>query len=168
MIKLDLKQNAFHTLRHAIEHLACASKDDELSIGRQWEDDHGVVWEQEGHKYYLPVGLLSRRPAKYNLKFALLHLIQSCELLLKAHLVETKGPNSILEGKNGLRTITIHKALSLTKTSLNGLLTHQEFELLCKANDIRNQMQHHQLEYSENVLLKLCNEFLIICCFLSQ
>jgi hypothetical protein len=118
MIKLDLKQNAFHTLRHAIEHLACASEDDELSIGRKWDHNYTcVVWERDGRQFFQPVGPLTQRPAPYNLKFALLHLIQSCELLLKAHLVETRGPSSILDGKNGQRTITIHKALSLASAS---------------------------------------------------
>jgi hypothetical protein len=169
MIKLDLKQNAFHTLRHAIEHLACASKDDELPSGKKWDhDDDGVVWERDGRKFFEPAGPLARRPAPYNLKFALLHLIQSCELLLKAHLVETCGASSILDGKNGQRTITIHKALSLTSASVNGLLTSHEFELLCRANDLRNQMQHHSWAYAENVLRRICMEFLVICCFLSQ
>ena len=170
MIKLTLKQNAFHTLRHAIEHLAWASKDDESSSGKKWDHDSDcVVWKRDGGEVSQPVGPLGRRPARYNLKFALLHLIQSCELLLKAHLVETRGASSILDGKKGAqKTITIHKALTLASSSVGGLLTSDEFELLCRANDLRNQLQHHELAYATDVLCRICMDFLVICCFLSQ
>jgi hypothetical protein len=169
MIKLDLKQNAFHTLRHGIEHLAWASMDDESSSGRKWDRDSDcVVWKRDGREVFQPVGPLARRPARYNLKFALLHLIQSCELLLKAHLVETRGASSILDGKGGQKTITIHKALSLASSSVEGLLTSDEFELLCRANDLRNQLQHYELAYAADVLHQICMDFLVICCFLSQ
>jgi len=169
MIKLDLKQNAFHTLRHAIQHLAWASEDRESWQTRKWNSEGDCVqWKQDGHDVFQSVGPLGRRPARYNLKFALLHLIQSCELLLKAHLVASHGPSFILQGKTGEKTISIHKALTLTGSGITDLLTPPEFELLCRANDLRNQIQHHELAFRADALRQICIDFLAVCCFLSQ
>jgi hypothetical protein len=167
MIKLNLKQNAFHTLRHAIQQMADASRDNELAYGREW-DGHDVFYTENGQRVYQPVGPLGRRPASYNLKFALLHLIQSCELLLKAHLVETQGSASIIEAKNGQKTINIYEALKRASKSIQGLLTLNEVELLFSANALRNQIQHFEFEYRTDAMRQLCVDFLIICRHLAQ
>lgn len=167
MITLTLKQNAFHTLRHAIEHLSLASAK-ESANERRWDyQNEGLVWTRDGSKMFMPAGPLAKRPAAYNLPFALLHLIQASELLLKAHLVEAHGPASILEN-GGPKTITIYKALKLTASRVVELLTVQEWELLCRANELRNHLQHHELAYREAVLRGLCIDFLAVCCLLSQ
>jgi hypothetical protein len=167
MIKLSLKQNAFHTLRHAIEHLGMAAEEDVLPSDQKWDKTGEYVVSNGGRTFWSP-GLLGKRPAIYNLKFALLHLIQSCELLLKAHLVETQGPESILDSKNAQRTITIFRALTRVGADVRGLLTKEEFELLSHANDLRNQIQHHEFEFEDDRLRQLCVDFLVICSFLSQ
>jgi ribosomal protein L37E len=169
MIKLNLKQNAFHTLRHAIQQMADASREDDLAYGRKWDERFQTVdYTENGRVYYQPVGPLARRPARYNLKFALLHLIQSCELFLKAYLVETQGSASILDAKNGQRTITLYEALKRASKSIQGLLTLGEVELLFSANALRNQIQHFEFEYRTDALRQLCVDFLVICRLLAQ
>jgi hypothetical protein len=168
MVKLNLKQNAFHTLRQAIEHLAWAAKGDKASGGKKWDETNNCLISERGNQVtFHDVGPLARRPAEYNLKFALLHLIQSCELLLKAHLVETRGPDSILDSKAG-RTITLTKALTIVGSSIKRLLTTKEFDLLLRAKDLRNQMQHSEFAYQSDHLRQICTDFLVICSFFSQ
>lgn len=169
MIKLNLKQNAFHTLRHAIEHLALAAEDDETACGKKWDDeDECVVSQCNGRVTCQFAGPLARRPARYNLKFALQHLIQACELLLKAHLVAVHGRQSIADPKNSKKTISLYKALTLASSAVGGLLTQEEVELLFRANDLRNQVQHHEFAYEHERLRQICIEFLAICSLFSQ
>lgn len=88
MVKLNLRQNALHTLRHAVEHLHLSAEENHGWLnGASFDyDTHDVAWTSEkGHLSFAgsDYGFTSP-PASYNLKFALLHLIHGSELLLKA------------------------------------------------------------------------------------
>src|SRR5690242_5880600 len=83
-IKLNLRQNALHTLHHAVEHLYWSDDDMDVNDDRVFDDDdHTVHWKNaQGHLY---IAESTPLPRVYGLKFALLHLIQAAELLLKTY-----------------------------------------------------------------------------------
>jgi hypothetical protein len=104
-IKLNLRQNALHTLHHAIEHLKWSSDDTDARDGRIFDDhDHTVQWKDEHGSTYFAES--TRPPNIYELKFALLHLIQAAELLLKVY-VQTCDPAALFMKPGSSRTIDL-------------------------------------------------------------
>ncbi len=167
-MKLDIKQNALHTLYHAIEHLAWAEEPTDSTDERSFdEDSHCVEWlNQEGQQSFVcPEFTLP--PAGYGRKFALLHLIQAVELILKAY-VEEKDPDALFKRKNPDRTIRLDEALKFTVGFNPDLLSPDELALLLQAKDIRNKIEHYQIHYSDDILRQLCIDFLAICSYLTQ
>ena len=110
MIKLNLKQNAFHSLYHAIEHLGQIADDPDEVDGRSFHhDSHSVVHRSgSGSTIYYSGNAFTKPASIYNYKFAILHLIQSLELLIKAYL-HSVDPDLIYEDANKERTISLRK-----------------------------------------------------------
>jgi len=103
VIKLDLRQNAMHTLYHAVEHLYWSESDTDAKEGRSFDhDEHMVQWRNDGGHLCFPLSDFTRLPAAFNLKFAALHLIQAAELLLKAY-VEHCEPAALFVKAGSLR-----------------------------------------------------------------
>jgi hypothetical protein len=103
MLKLNLLQNALHTLHHAIEHLEWSQDSDDSARERSFDhDDRSVSW-REGSSLCFLAPDFTRLPAAYNLKFALLHLIQASELLLKSY-VALQEPSAVFVSPGSKKT----------------------------------------------------------------
>jgi hypothetical protein len=164
VLKLNLRQNALHTLHHAVEHLQWSQPDpDERSFDHY---DHSVQWNEEGHVYFA-VAEFSRLPSAYNLKFALLHLIQASELLLKSY-VEQCEPGALFVGPGSKKTINLQAALRFATDRNPDLLTPSEVALLMQAKAFRNAIEHYQIELSDKEFRSLCIDFLAICVLIAQ
>ena len=71
VIKLNLRQNAVHTLYHAVEHLYWSESDTDAKEGRSFNyDEHTVEWRNETGNVCFALSDFNRLPAVYNLKFA--------------------------------------------------------------------------------------------------
>src|SRR2546428_4504693 len=113
IIRLNLRQNAIHTLYHAVEHLYWSDSDDRKE-GRHFDhDEHIVSWRDEHGHLCFPMADFSRLPAVYSLKFSLLHLIQAAELLLKAY-VEQCDPAALFVKAGSRTTIGFRTALNFS------------------------------------------------------
>jgi len=167
MPKLSLRQNALHTLHHAIEHLQWSEKQADGDRKRKFdEDDQSVSW-REGSSLCFVVPEFTRLPAEYNLKFAVLHLIQASELLLKSY-IEQQQPAAVFVCPGSKRTIGLHEALKFTTSKNPKLFTQAERALLLQAKDLRNSVEHYQIEFNEAHLRLLCIDFVAICMLISQ
>ena len=167
-IKLNLRQNAVHSLYHAVEHLYWSEAQSDAREGRSYNhDEHTVEWRNEqGHQcFYLAD--FTRLPAVYSLKFALLHLIQAAELLLKAF-VEKCDPNALFVKPGSRRTIDLRTALNFAVDRNPMLLSRPDYALLLEAKDIRNEIEHYEFAFEESRLRRICADFLAICALLAQ
>ncbi len=167
MIKLNLRQNGLHTLHHAIEHLYLAQAKN-CENDRTFDDDsHSVEWRDEKGRLSFNVSKFSRLPAKYNFKFALLHLIQSSELLLKAY-IETIDPAALYDPPESKRTISLRNAIKFIQAKDPSLLSPEDLELLLQAKDLRNRIEHFEIIFSADSLNKICADYLALNHFFAQ
>lgn len=167
-IKLNLRQNAVHTLYHAVEHLYWAESQSDAKEGMSYNhDEHTVEWRNElGHRCsYLAD--FTRLPSVYSLKFALLHLIQAAELLLKAF-VEESDPTAVFVKAGSRRTIDLRTALNFAVDRNPMLLSRSDYALLLEAKDLRNEIEHYQFAFEESRLRRICADFLGSCALLAQ
>jgi hypothetical protein len=156
ILRLNLRQNALHTLHHAVEHLQWSQTDpDERSFDHR---NHSVQWKNEEGHLCFAWAEFSRLPSVYNLKFALLHLIQASELLLKSY-VEQCEPAALFVRPGSKKTINLQTALSFTTERNPDLLTPAEVALLMQAKDLRNVIEHYEIEFSDKEFRSLCIDF---------
>lgn len=168
MVKLDLRQNALHTLHHAIEHMSWADAPEAHRDGHAFDDEsHSVEWRDEHGHLCFNASSFTRLPPSYGRKFALLHLIQAVELLLKTY-AEGTEPAALFVRKGSRRTIGIREALHFTLERHSYLLSPDEVSLLLESKDIRNEIEHCQFYCADSKLRSLCVDFLALCAFLSQ
>ncbi len=168
MPTLDLRRNAMHTLYHAVEHMYWAESEDDAKKGRSYDhDEHTVEWVSEQGHLCFPLLDYTRLPAAYSLKFALLHLIQAAELLLKAY-VEQCEPTAVFVKPGSRWTIDLKTALNFTVQRNPTLLSQSDIALLLEAKDLRNAVEHHQFGFAEAKLRLICADFLAICALLAQ
>jgi len=167
-IKMTLRQNAFHTLYHAVEHLAKADRAVEDSPGDRYYDADGFVvrrTERGSESFY--VSEFQKPPPSYDSKFALLHLIQATELLMKAHLAEG-SPDSIFTRKHRERTIDMGKCVREIEIRYPSLLSGNQRTLLLRARDYRNAIEHYEFEYPLDLVRQICIDLLAMCGMFSQ
>ncbi len=168
MIKLNLRQNALHTLHHAVEHLHWSEVETPQKRGRSFNrDDHSVQWTTENGHLCSVAPDFTRLPLVYNLKFALLHLIQASELLLKSY-VQQCEPTALFVRAGSRKTINLQTALNFTIERNPTLLAPGEVALLLEAKDFRNAIEHYEFDLGDKDLRTLCVDFLAICALLSQ
>lgn len=169
MLKLDIKQNALHSLHHAIKLIYSASLEKNIN-GRFFnDDDHFVEWHESGKRSF-SLADYTPLPPKYDLKFALLHLVQTAELILKAY-ISNVNPNAIFVQKKNIKTektINTYDALKFIETHKPNFLSPDEKELLENIRNIRNKIEHYKFEFDESQLKQKCIDFLALCMYLLQ
>lgn len=167
VIRLSLLQNAMHTLYHAVEHLYWSERED-VKEGRAFNhEEHLVEWKNERGHLCFPLSDFTRLPAVYSLKFAMLHLIQAAELLLKAY-VERQEPAAVFVKPGSRKTIDLRTALEFAIKRNPLLLSPSEYALLLEAKEFRNRIEHYQFNWEEAKFRVVCADFLTICLLLSQ
>lgn len=168
MVKLNLRQNALHTLHHAVEHLYAADRDSTERASRSFDhEDHVVEWRDEKGRRSFSASEFTRPPASYSLKFALLHLIQASELLLKSY-VQATDPRAIFVRSGSRKTIGLREALHFVVEKNPGLLSPEELSLLLQAKDLRNEIEHYEFHFGEGNLHQICTDFLALCSLLCE
>ena len=167
MLKLDIKQNALHSLHHAIKLLYSASLEDDFN-GRFFnDDDHFVEWHKDG-KISFSLADYTPLPSKYDLKFALLHLMQTAELILKAY-ISNINPEAIFvysKKKKNRKTINAYEAIKFIETHKPNFLSTDEKTLVGNIKNIRNEIEHYKFEFDETKLKQDCIDFLALCMYL--
>lgn len=166
MIKLNLKQNALHSLYHAIEHLGMVEDYFEPTDRFFDPDSHSLEWKEENGATIFYCGNFVRPPSNYNYKFVILHLIQGLELLVKSY-IESKEPDAIFKDKKKKKTISLREGLPKLLSLDPGLLNIQQITLIQQANDIRNTIEHYEFSYATKEARNIALEFLSISNYLA-
>ncbi len=99
MIKLNLRQNALHSLYHAIEHLGMVEDCPEPTDRLFDPDTDSIEWRGKDGATIFYCGNFVRPPPTYNYKFAILHLIQGLELLVGRSRYRGEKPSRLIDYK---------------------------------------------------------------------
>jgi hypothetical protein len=158
-MKLELFNNAMHSIYHALEQISIAERI--LQSDKEFDhEDHMVHWKNEsGNTSFFLEGYSKPTPI-YRYKFVVLNLILGLELVLKSYIQE-KTSSSIFKGKNGY-TINLHEALKITLGLNSSLLSESEKTLIENASNLRNQMQHYEFSYELSELRRLSRELYLV------
>lgn len=174
LIKLDLLRNGLHSLYHGIEHLHeafWAERPDFLAPvsgeSATYDPEDGVVTRKDvmGRTSWSLVAF-SRPPKIYGIKFALLHLIQATELIVKAYLARDSY-EAIREKPSSDRTISMRTAVTRLTVERPGLLDPEHLDLVLKASELRNAIEHNAFCYEFDRMKAMSSDFLAICSYLT-
>jgi hypothetical protein len=166
MLKLDLIPNAYHSLYHAIEHMGQAEED--LQSEAEFDHhDHAIVWRHEdGGTSFLIGNLFTKSPPLYNYKFAILHLAQALEIIIKGYLHE-EVPGIIFRSAKSRMTISLHESVRLLVEKEPGVLDESQRALILQTKDIRNTIEHSQFNFSVENIRGIAIDILSICNYLT-
>ncbi len=163
-VKLDLRNNAFNSIYQGLIHLDRAVSEDYNIRSKDIEFDHEeqiVTYKRNGkltfyldELYYIP-------PKYYELKFSILQFIHGIELLL-LDVVKSINENEIYESANSKKTINFRKALNKTKGIIPDLLSETQIESLKICKELRNDLEHFEIQSNYNELYKVTSQLLSI------
>jgi hypothetical protein len=167
IIKLDLLRNGLHSLHHGVEHLrqALASERDD-DIAAYDPRDGTVTRRMPGGGTGWSLVAYSRPPAIYGIKFAILHLIQAVELLVKAYLARSDN-GAIRERPGSDRTISMRTAVTRLANEQPHLLDPEHLDLVMRAADVRNAIEHSAFAYEFARMKEMAIDFLAVSSYLS-
>lgn len=165
MLKLNLLQNGYHSLYHAVEHLELAEQ--AVDLGKEYDEDGFVSWKDgKGHLNFWGGKLFTKPPNTYHYKFAILHLIQALELIIKGY-IHQQNPNDIFRDKSRTYTIGLVDALKKLITLEPSLLSPQQVALVQQAKDIRNAIEHYMFSFRLEEARAISLDFLALCNYLT-
>src|SRR5450756_861590 len=167
-IRLSVLNNGLHSIYHAVEHLSSALRDadradatayDSTDVAVRKTAQNGVVSWYVGDPYLKP-------PNAYGIKFSILHLIHGLELLIKAYLEQVE-PGSTAESGRSDRTISMRMAARKLVAARPGLLDPEHLELVLRAGEWRNRIEHAELDLSWSEACRLAGDFLSVANYLA-
>lgn len=164
IIQLSLIENAYHSLYHAVEHLEMAES---FGISDNDKDWDGFVTRAEwinGKKYSVSYQgtLFTKPPDSYHYKFALQHLIDALELIIKGY-IHHNNPDDIFRDKVKGYTINLQQALDKLMVLEPALLSPKQINLIKQAKDIRNSIVHYMFSFKLKEARTICLDFLALC-----
>lgn len=167
IVKLDLLQNGLHSLYHGVEHLrqALASENDDDTTAYDPRDGTVTRRRPDGSTSWSLVPY-SKPPALYGVKFAILHLIQAVELMVKAYLARSDQA-AIRERPGSDRTIPMRTAVTRLASERPHLLDPEHLDLVMRAGDVRNAIEHSAFAYEFSRMKEMAIDFLAVSSYLS-
>lgn len=167
-VTLSLLQNGLHSLYHGVEHLhhaVLANEDPDIAA---YDPRDGTVTRpnKDGSSSWTLVDY-SRPPAIYGIKFAVLHLIQASELIVKAYLA-SDNLDAVRERPGSARTISMLAAVTRLAKERPRLLDPEHIDLMIKASELRNAMEHSTFSYDFERMKAISIDFLAISSYLAS
>ena len=163
-IKLDLRNNAFNSIYQGLIHLDRAVSEDNYEWSKDIifnHDEQIVTYHKNGKSsfyidefYYIP-------PRYYELKFSILQFTHGIELLL-LDIVKSRDENELFEQKNRKKTINFWKALKKSRDIIPDLLTERQVNSLEICKDLRNNLEHFEIQSNFNELYNITSQLLSI------
>lgn len=163
-VRLNLKINAFNSIYQGLVHLDSAvynnndirSKDIEFD-----HEDHMITYRQNGKISFYVDEFYSIPPNYYELKFSVLHFTHGIELLL-LDIVKSKNENDIFSSKGSGKTINFWAALNKAKEIIKDLLTDSQIKSLKMCKELRNNLEHFEIQSDYNEMYKVTSQLLSI------
>lgn len=162
--QLDLRINAFNSIYKGLVYLDRAvsyntdiwPKDIEFTHENQTTTyrQNGVLSFYVDNFYYIP-------PKYYELKFSVLHFTHGIELLL-LDIVKSKNESDIFEPKAEGKTIKFWTALKKARELIPDLLSENQIETLKTCKDLRNNLEHYEIQSNYNELYIVTSQLLSI------
>ncbi|QOI44969.1 hypothetical protein Lepto782_22455 (plasmid) [Leptospira interrogans serovar Canicola] len=147
-MKLDLINNAEHSLFHACSLFHSSQEDDPEN--KLYDDQDAIIYEQKGNKMTFALEGYHRPPQKYLSVISLLLLFQSLELLIKDALIDRFGESVIWKKTdysiNLSESIELYNKFSAIKLEKNILLEYKKH---------RNALEHFELKNTYNQILEI-------------
>lgn len=167
-IHLSVLQNGLHSIYHAVEHLtqALQSADEEDAAAYDPVDGSVRVAARTGGTGWYVGEPYLKLPRAYGIKFSILHLIHGVELLVKAYL-EQVAPGSTAERGRPGRTISMRAAARQLVSFRPGLLDPDHLDLVLRAGQFRNEIEHAELDVSWQAASRLALDFLSVANYLA-
>ncbi|MCD8436046.1 hypothetical protein LNJ03_12190 [Tenacibaculum dicentrarchi] len=163
-IKLDLRNNALNSIYQGLTHLERAVSEGYNIRSKDIEFDHEeqmVTYKRNGKLSFYLDDLYYIPPRYYEFKFSILQFIHGIELLL-LDIVKSKNENEIFESTNRKKTINFWKALNKTKEIIPDLLTESQIKSLETCKELRNNLEHFEIQSNYNGLYKVTSQLLSI------
>lgn len=167
LMKLSLIRNALHSIEDGIKHLNDATSNEALEQLARFDPADGSVSIEntDGSRSWYADGDLTKLPKAYGVKFAILHLIQGVELLIKAYLERVEPGSTSVKTKPGYSigmTAAVRRLVHLRPS----LLAPNHLELLLRAREIRNQVEHAELDMQWTAARRTALDFLSLANYL--
>ncbi|MHA2017192.1 MAG: hypothetical protein ACTSXY_02855 [Promethearchaeota archaeon] len=162
--KLDLKQNAFHSIFQALKHIEQSYlHENDGNAGVEFDHDEQMTsYKRNGKEYFYIDDFYYEPPGYYQLKFAILLLIQSIELLV-LEIVKSNNTEDIFLNKEKQITINFYTAINKIKEINPKILTEEQTKRLIIYKKIRNKLEHFEIQSDFKSLYKIVvNLFSII------
>lgn len=158
-MKLELFNNAIHSIYHALEEIKYAES--YVEEDKEFDhDSHIVSWKNDKGQESFYLDGYSKPPPIYGYKFVILNLIQGLELVLKSYLHE-RTDKSIFEGNNGY-TINLREAIKST-LEINPIMLNKDEESLVQSSSfLRNQIQHYQFTYEIEAIRNMARSLFLL------
>ncbi|ENM5752261.1 hypothetical protein V4V53_004097 [Vibrio mimicus] len=157
-MKLDLFNNSMHSFYHALREVDAANRKELDTLKRYDAEQNVVEWtNQKGNLCFYLDGF-ERPPNSYNYKFAVLNLIQAIELLCKAYLQDS---GTSIFNKKG-RTITMSDCVNKTLLLNPSIFSVDDKSFIQNASELRNTIQHFQLDSTESEISTITNRLIHI------
>ena len=164
-LKLDLKNNALNSIYQRLTHFHNATSSDfEVTRSKDMEVDHedqSVTYFENGRMrfyideyYYIP-------PNYYELKFSVMQFMHGIELLLM-DIVKADNEDGIYENRSQSKTINFWLALKKVIRINPTLFTQQQIESLSLCKNLRNQLEHFEIDSNYEELYKISAQLLSI------
>jgi hypothetical protein len=166
-IRLSLLQNSLHSIHHAVEHLDSALSESDAEDAAAYDPLGGAVGTNTAdgkQSWYVPDPYL-KPPTAYQIKFAILHLIQGVELMVKAYL-ENQQPGTTIERGRSNRSITMRAAARALVAARPQLLDPDHLDLIMRTGDFRNQIEHAAFDMEWSAASRLALDFLSVANYL--
>lgn len=164
IVKLDLRHNAFNSIYQGLIHLEKAISDDYKSWSKEIKfhhDEQVTTIQKNGKQTFLLGDLYYIPPRYYEMKFSILHFVHGIELLL-LDIVKTKNADDIFDKGNKNKTINFWKALNLSQSIIPGLLNEKQLDSLEICKDLRNNLEHYEVQSNYNELFKINSQLISI------
>jgi len=114
----------------------------------------GIISFYMDELYYIP-------PKYYELKFSILHFIHGIELLL-LDIVKSNNEYAIFKSKESKKTINFWDALNKTIKIIPDLLSDTQIESLKTCKELRNNLEHFEIQSNYDELYKYSSQLLSI------
>ncbi len=166
LLKQDVIQNALHSISHALEHLREAESGEEY-LAEFDPEPKMVEWRTEdGHLCFSGGDYYTTPPHHYGIKFAVLHLVQGMELLIKHHILLRHRERAFC-GKNQRRTVSLRQGLQVLRDIEPFAVTPDQYALIWRANDLRDQVEHYEFHILFDEAVQLACDFVAVCNYLA-
>ncbi len=163
-LKLYIRNNAFYSIHQGLVHFDRADKYDQDDYSKEIEFDHDdqmTSYKDGGKLFFYLDDLYYIPPNYYELLFSIQHFTRGIELLF-LDIVGSKKENDIFSSNRKKKTINFWAALNKALEIIPGLLSESQIESLKSSKELRNNIEHFELQSNYTELYIITSQLLSV------